>query len=181
MIGFRWSTSGPPPGAQARLELNQCDPSNSNITIPYQGDYPVTNIMVATDGSGGANRAVDVAAQFAKAFACDLVIVTVANHLLGEEMRQLPRAYPVGDLLEAFAARTLNDAEARARHLGISKVQVRIVWGDVTKCLIDMAAASSTRMIVVGRRGRGQLEGLLLGSVCQKLVSLAPCTVVVVP
>jgi len=36
-------------------------------------------------------------------------------------------------------------------------------------------------MIGVGRRGQGRLAGLLLGSVSQKLVSLAPCIVVVVP
>ena len=36
-------------------------------------------------------------------------------------------------------------------------------------------------MIVVGRRGRGRLLGLLIGSVSQKLVSLAPCKILVVP
>ncbi|WP_249139534.1 universal stress protein [Bradyrhizobium japonicum] len=46
--------------------------------------------MVATDGSRGACRAVDVAAELAKALACDLLIVTVADQLLGEEVRQLP-------------------------------------------------------------------------------------------
>jgi nucleotide-binding universal stress UspA family protein len=37
-------------------------------------------IMVATDGSSGACRAIDVAAELAKTLACDLLIV--ANHLL---------------------------------------------------------------------------------------------------
>jgi nucleotide-binding universal stress UspA family protein len=36
-------------------------------------------------------------------------------------------------------------------------------------------------MLVLGRRGRGRLAGLLLGSVSQKLASLAPCSVVIVP
>jgi len=48
--------------------------------------------MVATDGSKGANRAVDVAAELAKALAGDLLIATVADTLLGEEARQLARA-----------------------------------------------------------------------------------------
>ncbi|HTO62781.1 MAG TPA: universal stress protein, partial [Bradyrhizobium sp.] len=43
----------------------------------------MTIIMVATDGSGGASRAVDVAAELAKALACDLLVVTVADRLLG--------------------------------------------------------------------------------------------------
>ena len=139
-------------------------------------------IMVATDGSGGADRAVDMAAELAKALACDLLIATVADRLSGEEMRQLAHTeVSVGAVLEALTAQTLKAAEARARHLGASRIEVRTGWGDVTRSLIDIAAGSSVNMIVVGRRGRGQLAGLLLGSVSQKLVSLAPCAVVVVP
>ncbi len=36
-------------------------------------------------------------------------------------------------------------------------------------------------MVVVGRRGRSQLSRLLLGGVSQKIASLAPCAVVMVP
>lgn len=142
----------------------------------------MTNIIVATDGSEGACRAVDVAAELAKAQGCDLLIVTVADRLLGEELRQLPHtgATP-GDLLEALTGQTLRAAEARAREHGISHIEVRTLWGDVAASLVDLAAKDSTKMMVVGRRGRGQLVGLLLGSVSQKLVSLAPCAVVVVP
>jgi len=140
------------------------------------------SIMVATDGSGGASRAVEIAAEIAKALACNLLIVTVADRLLGEEVRQLPHTgVSTGDVLEALTAQTLSTAEARARQLGVQRVEVKTSWGDVTQCLLDIAASSSTKMIVVGRRGRGQLAGLPLGSVSQKLVSLAPCPVVVVP
>jgi nucleotide-binding universal stress UspA family protein len=140
------------------------------------------HIMVATDGSNGANRAVDVAAELARVLAGDLLIATVADTLLGEEARQLARAAgSIGDALEALTAQTLKAAEARARDLGASRIELRTGSGDVAQSLINIAAGSSVEMIVLGRRGRGQLAGLLLGSVSQKLVSLAPCAVVVVP
>lgn len=140
------------------------------------------HVMVATDGSSGANRAVDVAAELAKAVAGDLLIATVADSQLGEEARQLARVEGnIGDVLEALTAKTLKDAEARARRLGVSRIELRTGSGDVAQSLINIAAGSSVEMIVLGRRGRGQLAGLLLGSVSQKLVSLAPCAVTVVP
>jgi nucleotide-binding universal stress UspA family protein len=142
----------------------------------------MTRIMMATDGSSGASRAVEVAAELAKALASDLLIVTVADRLSGEEVRELAHTgVSTGAVLEALTDQTLRVAEARARELGAERIEVRTGWGDVAQSLLDIAASSSTKMIVVGRRGRGQLAGLLLGSVSQKLVSLAPCPVVVVP
>jgi nucleotide-binding universal stress UspA family protein len=147
-----------------------------------QADILVQRIMAATDGSGGAERAVDVAAEFAKAFACDLLIVTIADRLSGDELRQLAHtSINVGDVLEAMTTKTLQAAKERACHLTASRISTRTGWGDVTRSLLEIAASNSVDMIVVGRRGRGQLAGLLLGSVSQKLASLAPCPVVVVP
>lgn len=47
--------------------------------------------------------------------------------------------------------------------------------------IIEAAERGNADAIVIGRRGRGRLAGLLLGSVSQKVVTLAPCPVVVVP
>jgi len=54
-------------------------------------------------------------------------------------------------------------------------------WGDATEAIIEAVRREQVDAIVIGRRGRGRLAGLLLGSVSQKVASLAPCIVIVVP
>jgi nucleotide-binding universal stress UspA family protein len=140
------------------------------------------HIMVATDGSEGANRAVDVAAEFAKAFGGNLSIVTIGGNLSAEETRQLQHAGDnIADTLEALSTRNLIEARERARRVGMSAVQVQTGWGDAAEMIIEIARRERADAIVLGRRGRGRLAGLLLGSVSQKVVSLAPCIVIVVP
>src|SRR3974390_2768977 len=50
----------------------------------------MAHILVATDGSAGASRAVDMATELAKALTCELLIVAVADRLLGEGGRPAP-------------------------------------------------------------------------------------------
>ena len=140
------------------------------------------HVKVATDGSQPAIRAVDVAAELARALGGDLLIVTVADAYLEDEAGKLAQAEgSLGEALELLTTQTLKAAETRARHLGAPKIELRTGSGDVAQSLINIVAGSSIEMLVLGRRGRGRLVGLLLGSVSQKLVSLAPCAVVVVP
>jgi len=140
------------------------------------------HILVATDGSTGADRAVELAAELAKALDGKLSIVTVGGNLSGEETRQLVRAEGnIGEALEAISGQILLEASERARRIGVPNLQVQTSWGDAAEAIIEIARREGVNMIVLGRRGRGRLAGLLLGSVSQKVVGLAPCTVVVVP
>ncbi len=137
-------------------------------------------IVVATDGSLGANRAVDAGAKLAKAARCKLVILTIGGNVTGAELRRL--ASTRGDLsntMEVAAHRILNQAQKRALRAGAPAVDVQTAWGDPAETIIDSIRDSD--VLVVGRRGRSRLSGLLLGSVSQKLASLAPCIVMVVP
>ena len=104
------------------------------------------HIMVATDGSDGANRAVDVAAELARALAGDLLIAVVEDTLLGEQARQLARAEgSIGDALEALMAQTLKGAEARARRLCVSRIELRTGSGDVAQSLIISLRGARSR------------------------------------
>lgn len=139
-------------------------------------------IMVATDGSVGGDRAVDLAAKIAKAFGGELSIVNVGGNLSGDEMRRLERAEGnIGDALDMLARQILTAARARAAALGVEDPKLRAIWGDPAESIIAAVEREAVDAIVVGRRGRGQLAGLLLGSVSQKIASLAPCNVVIVP
>jgi nucleotide-binding universal stress UspA family protein len=139
-------------------------------------------IVVATDGSLGANRAVDAAAKLAKAARCKLVILTIGGNVTGAELRRL--ASTRGDLsntMEVAANRILKQAQKRALRAGAPAVDVQTAWGDPAETIIDTIRDKKGDVLVVGRRGRSRLSGLLLGSVSQKLASLAPCIVMVVP
>ena len=139
-------------------------------------------IIVATDGSPGASRAIDTAVTMAKASGYELVILTVGGNMTGAELRRLASAE--GDLakaLESAADLILSRARKRARRGGVSAVRTLSGWGDPAEAIIDAVKREKADVLVVGRRGRGRLSRLLLGSVSQKLASLAPCKVMIVP
>ena len=145
-------------------------------------DGRTKRVIVATDGSDGAHRAVDAAAELAKVTSSELVIVTVGGNVTGAELRRL--ASTNGDLsktLEGKADRILRQAARRARRAGVADPILRCGWGDPAETILDFVQRERASVVVIGRRGRSRLTQLLLGSVSQKVANLAPCTVVVVP
>jgi nucleotide-binding universal stress UspA family protein len=142
-------------------------------------------ILVATDGSDGAGRALDYAAELAKGFGADLLIVNVIGGygLPGEIFRRFTRSESawLDELLEANSAELLAKARDRARELGVTNVEIESRSGEVIKTITDIAKDKNVDAIVVGKHGAGGVQALLLGSITQKLVSLSSQPVLVVP
>lgn len=143
------------------------------------------NLVLATDGSEGALRALEVAVKLATAFDAELTLVTVTADLgLGtDELRAFSRAESatLAEVLEAQAQQILERTRRRALELGARRLRTEAAIGDPAEAILAMAAREGTDGMVVGKRGWGPLRGMLLGSVSQKLASLARCPVVVVP
>jgi nucleotide-binding universal stress UspA family protein len=145
----------------------------------------MTRILVATDGSEGADRAVDYAAQRAKNDGAELLIVNIIGGygLPDKVVRTFTHAQHawLEELLASLSAEMLTKARDRARTIGVNTIQLESRNGDVAQTIIDIAQERAVDAVIVGKRGAGRVAGLLLGSVSQKLVSLAPLPVTVVP
>ena len=71
-------------------------------------------------------------------------------------------------------------AKTRAEDAGARNVTARTCVGDCADEILDVAEAEEAFMIVMGRRGLGRVREALIGSVSQKVLHHAPCTVVIV-
>lgn len=72
------------------------------------------------------------------------------------------------------------EAELKARKQGVNALRSRVETGDPAATIVSVATAEKVDMLVMGSRGLGDIQGLLLGSVSHKVAHLAPCTVVTV-
>ena len=139
-------------------------------------------IMIATDGSRSAKRALDAAANLTKTLNGELTVVTVAGSISVADLKRLARGTDeVDDALAALANKILDGACKRAKSIGVRRIKRQSETGDAATAILDAARRKRADFLVVGRHGFGPLTGWLLGSVSHKIMSLAPCKVIVVP
>ena len=136
-------------------------------------------ILVAVDGSGYANRAVEFAGDMAAAYDAELVVLYVeTNGPLPKELQDFATSE---DLSHAqIVERILETATDRVKSHGAKKVRRLVREGDPTAEIIAAANENKADVIVMGRRGVGALRGLLIGSVSHKVTQLADAICVTV-
>ena len=136
------------------------------------------SIVVGTDGSDTAERAVKEAARLARALGAELHIVSgfdprpSAVSALSGEFAMPPEGE--GDALEAMLAASA--AGVRAEDL---QVHTHAAGGDPADALIELAAAVGASMIIVGNRGMHGVKRVL-GSVPNTVSHKAGCNVLIV-
>jgi nucleotide-binding universal stress UspA family protein len=141
------------------------------------------SIVVGTDGSDTARKAVREAVELAKSLNASLDIVSAYEPVSGQRLREEARQAPE-DLQWTINARedvdaTLREAEEEIEDSGV-QVRTFAREGDPADAILDVAEERDADLIVVGNKGMTGAKRFLLGSVPNKVSHHAPCSVLII-
>jgi nucleotide-binding universal stress UspA family protein len=141
----------------------------------------VHKILVATDFSDAAARALEMGATLSEKLGVPLLLF----HAYGLPAVYTPEGViPVPIPVERDVRGELDGGLARlatrARELGAHDVQTISVTGDAWREIVRAAKDHGCDLIVMGSHGRGVVERVILGSVAEKVVRKAECAVLTV-
>ena len=139
--------------------------------------------LVAVDGSKPSLKAVETARELAKTgFLKNITLAYVVHipHPVG-----LANGTIVDFIPEDYQKELLREArrvveEARALFAPECTVKTVVESGPPAETILQLIEKGNYDLVIVGNRGLNQLQRLFLGSVSNKIVNLANCTVIVV-
>ncbi len=165
-------------------------------------------ILIATDGSDHAGKALDIGAALAKKFGSRIIILHImmrgasfdavhkafiaqglSTDILDELLKdQMPTfAYgmggpipPIVPLIELgrLGQRILDRAKKTLTDEGIEDAKFLMEDGDAAEKIVDIAKRENADVIVLGHRGLGTVGEVFAGSVSTKVGHRAACTVI---
>jgi len=139
--------------------------------------YRFENVLVAIDGSEGAQRALDCAISLVERLGGSLTALAVEGRLpayaaTAGEVDEVKREK------DEFFRRVIEDARRQAAGRGV-QLRTELVPGHAAEVITHHARAHGHDLIVIGHRGHF-LGDYLLGSTADRVAHHAHCPVIVV-
>ncbi|MBS4211123.1 MULTISPECIES: universal stress protein [Neobacillus] len=136
-------------------------------------------ILVAIDGSKMSEKALQTALKFAKERFSKIGVIHVEKNLQivdGMPIKTIDNIYTDQ---ETKGRDLLQQAITLAEEEGI-EIETHYVMGEPAIQIAKKADELNYQLIVIGSRGLGNIKGLMLGSVSQKVSQLAHCPVLII-
>ncbi len=139
-----------------------------------------SRILIATDGSKSAERAVALGIKFAQQYGAKVYAVYVIS-ITASEAILIDEAWTTEECVacEKTGHKATSSVEEKAKFAGL-EVESTILKGDPADRILDFVDEHNMNMIVVGSLGKSGIERFALGSVSEKVVRHAKVPVLVV-
>jgi nucleotide-binding universal stress UspA family protein len=139
----------------------------------------IGKIMAAIDGSDLSERVLDKASELAAARGASLLVVQVIEPVIYTEVNEKlfrELEYPSQ---EEYLNKDFEKIAEVVTKSGVTFERV-VAEGVPAEEICNQAEEHGVDLVVIGRHGAGMLERFLLGSVSDRVVHHAPCSVYVV-
>ena len=135
-------------------------------------DHDCGRILVATDFSDTSRRALDRAMELARPGSVVTLVHcwSVPPNIAG---------FSAGDLMARVEADATARIEKLASEVATNRIEVTTVVREGYPASIIREMASSADLVAIGSHGRRGFRRLILGSVAEKIIRHAPCSVLV--
>ncbi|XPV77464.1 MAG: universal stress protein [Desulfovibrio sp.] len=133
-------------------------------------------ILIPVDGSIHSKSALKEAVELAKLSNGELLVLHCQRTVplsLGE-----PNVQQFIEKLKKKSDEVLNPLDEMLTTAGVS-YELRTIGGETATVIADVAKRENFDLIILGSKGKSDLEGLILGSVTHKVLHIAPCPVMV--
>lgn len=144
--------------------------------------WNVNTIVVGVDGSEGGNRAAEKAVAMARLNGAKLILATVVR--TPEGWWGIGGAPPTPEALSTALIegqqQILDEVVGSLDLEGVDYEAIQEL-GDPANRIIAVCEEQNADLLVIGRRGAGLVERVILGSVADRLCHHAPCPLLLVP
>jgi nucleotide-binding universal stress UspA family protein len=140
------------------------------------------HILIPTDGSAHAKRAIEQGMALAKALGARVTFLTVVEpfHVFSLDPKHVSEARSSYEqLAKAEATRVLAEADKVAQQHGIAYATAQKEHEHPHQAILDAAAKGGCDLIVMGSHGRRGALALVLGSVTAKVLAHSPLPVLI--
>ncbi|WP_166396140.1 universal stress protein [Rubrobacter marinus] len=132
-------------------------------------------ILLATDGSDDAALAARAAVDLSERFGSPLHVVHAWHSLPSAHFESMIRAY-----YKDMAKELLAKGVARIKDAGGAVAEAHLQEGRAADAILGLAEKIEADLVVLGSRGHGPVERIVIGSVSEGVVRGAACPVLVV-
>jgi nucleotide-binding universal stress UspA family protein len=138
-------------------------------------------IVVPTDFSGCSEEAWALAQRIAQALGSEIVLlhVFVEPPIYGDPPVPLDTRWQVVEDMRKWVEQELRKWAGAARERGVS-ARTFVRTGSPYQEIVDHVTDERADLVVMGTHGRGGMSRMLLGSVADRVIRLAPCPVLTV-
>jgi nucleotide-binding universal stress UspA family protein len=133
----------------------------------------IKKILVPTDGSEHALKAIEIASDIALKYAATIYLLHVVSPPVILHEAAFPAMEEMQRALEEDGKKIIEEAERETKKLGVKDVRSTVSQGDPASRIIEFARTEGVDMVVIGSRGLSGMKGFLLGSVSHKVFHLA--------